>query len=64
MCESNAYIIGKDGSEELLMENVNYLKPDENGIVLRSLFGEEMTVDAAIREVNLTGHKIVLETRS
>jgi predicted RNA-binding protein len=60
MCESNAYLL-KDGKEELLMESVVLLKPNGDQIVLRSIFGEETTVQARLLEMNLTGHKIVLE---
>lgn len=62
MCESNAYLL-KDGKEELLMESVSFLQPKGDQIVLRSLFGEETTVQARLLEMNLTGHKIVLEGR-
>jgi predicted RNA-binding protein len=62
MCESNAYLL-KDGKEELLMESVGLLKANGDQIVLRSIFGEETTVQARLLEMNLTGHKIVLEGR-
>jgi len=61
MCESKAYLIDKDGNEELVMEDVSYLRPDGGRVLLRSIFGEEKTVQAKIREMNLTSHKIVLE---
>ena len=60
MCESNAYIM-RDGKEELVMESVGLVKPVRDGIVLRSIFGEQTTVKATIIEMNLTGHRIVLE---
>lgn len=60
MCESKAYLI-TDGKEELLMESVNFLKPDGDGILLRSIFGEQTTVRARLLEMDLTGHRIVLE---
>jgi predicted RNA-binding protein len=60
MCESSAYLI-KDGKEELLMESVNFLKPQGDRILLKSIFGEQTTVEARLREMDLTGHRIVLE---
>ncbi len=60
MCESNAYLL-KNGQEELIMESVDFLKPQGDKIVLRSIFGEETTVQARLLEMNLTGHKIILE---
>ncbi len=61
MCESNAYLVNEDG-EELIMENVDFLKPVGKNVVLRSIFGEERTVEASILELDLTKHRIVLET--
>lgn len=63
MCESNAYLI-KDGQEELIMESVDFLKPQGDAIILRSIFGEETTIRARLKEMNLTGHKIILESHS
>ena len=60
MCESNAYII-RDGAEHLIMESVGYLKPQDEMIVLRSIFGEETSIPARLHEMDLTGHRIVLE---
>lgn len=61
MCESSAYVMGDSGQEELLMESVGYVKQDGDKVLLRSIFGEELSVDARLREMNLTGHRIVLE---
>ncbi len=44
------------------MENVDFLKPVGKNVVLKSIFGEERTVEASIRELDLTKHRIVLET--
>jgi len=61
MCESAAYLLDRDGKEELVMENVDYLRPDGNKVLLRSIFGEEQTFEASIKELNLTAHRILLE---
>jgi len=60
MCESNAYVVG-NGGEELVMESVGLLKPQSDSVLLRSIFGEEKVVKARLIEMNLTGHRIVLE---
>lgn len=60
MCESNAYLM-RNGKEELVMESVDYLKPQGDTVVLRSIFGEEAIVRGHLLEMNLTGHKIILE---
>ncbi len=61
MCESNAYLV-RNGEEELLMESVDYLRLEKEGVILRSIFGEETRVDAIFREMNLTKRRIVLES--
>ncbi|MGC8659991.1 MAG: CooT family nickel-binding protein [Desulfomonilaceae bacterium] len=60
MCESNAYIL-KEGEEQLIMENVGSLVPTDGKIALKSIFGETMTVDGVLVEVDLIGHKIRLK---
>jgi len=63
MCESAAYIVTKDGNEELVMESVGLLRTDGNTIVLQSIFGEERSSEADLKEMNLVGHRIILEER-
>lgn len=60
MCEANAYII-KDGEEELLLERVDKIVPQENGVFLENIFGEQKTVNAEIKKMQLVDHKIILE---
>jgi len=62
MCESNAYLI-VNGQEELFMENVQYVKPQPDGVLLKSIFGDQTVVNAIIREMDLTAHRIVLEPK-
>ncbi|MDR1892717.1 MAG: CooT family nickel-binding protein [Oscillospiraceae bacterium] len=61
MCEANVYWLNDDGSEELLLEDVDKVKPTENGIVLESIFSERKVVKASIKEMALVSHKILLE---
>ena len=60
MCEANAYLL-KDGEEEMLLEDVDLLRPEGESIFLRSIFGEQKTVSARIKEIRLMDHKIILE---
>ena len=61
MCEANAYLIDS-GEETLVMENVDVLRPEGNGIYLQDIFGGQRTIKARIKELNLVDHKILLET--
>jgi len=60
MCEANAYI-EKDGQEELYLENVDVLKPEEGKIYMRNLFGEQKIFEGSIKEISLIKHKIILK---
>ena len=60
MCEANAYLV-KDGEEELVMESVDVLRPETNGIYLQDIFGGQRTIKARIKEMNLVDHRILLE---
>ncbi|MEW6067664.1 MAG: CooT family nickel-binding protein [Nitrospirota bacterium] len=62
MCEANAYIY-RDGKEELYLENVDILKPEEGKILLKSLFGEQKVFEGKIKEISLLKHRIVLEKK-
>jgi len=60
MCEANAYLL-RDGEEELIMKNVDILRPETNGIYLQDIFGGQRTIKGRIREMNLVDHRILLE---
>lgn len=61
MCEAIAYLL-KDGEEELLLEGVDLVEPEEDGrIKLVSIFGEQKLVQAKIKKMALVDHKIFLE---
>jgi len=61
MCESNAYILRED-KEELVMESVGSLVPVNGKITLKSIFGETISVDGELMEIDLIGHKIRLKS--
>ena len=61
MCEANAYLI-EGGEETLVMENIDILRPEGNGIYLQDIFGGQRTLKARIKEMNLVDHRILLET--
>lgn len=62
MCEANAYIF-ENGKEELYLENVDIMKPEEGKIYLKNLFGEQKVFEGEIKEISLLRHKIVLEKK-
>lgn len=60
MCEANAYL-RRGEQEELVLENVDRVVPQEDGILLEDIFGKRKVVKAKIKEMALVDHRIVLE---
>ena len=61
MCEANAYMI-KDGEETLLMESVDLVEPESDGTFrLVGIFGDQLTVKAKLKRMNLVDHRILFE---
>lgn len=63
MCEANAYII-RNGNEELYLESVDIMRPEDGRVYLRNLFGEQKTFEGTIREISLLKRRIILEDKS
>ena len=61
MCETNAYIEKNGGEEELFLENVDILRPEEGRIYMKNLFGEQRYFEGSIKEISLLKHKIILK---
>lgn len=61
MCEANAYIFRGD-KEELILESVDLVKPqDDGGFLLVDIFGSQKTIKGKLKEMNLVDHKIIFE---
>jgi predicted RNA-binding protein len=60
MCEANAYLL-KEGREELVLEDISILRPEQEGLYLQNIFGEQKRIKARIKELNLVDHRIILE---
>ncbi|HOV78897.1 MAG TPA: CooT family nickel-binding protein [Bacillota bacterium] len=61
MCEANVYLIDEKGDKILLLEAVDKLIPQEDGIFLENIFGQRKKVKAKIKEMALVEHDITLE---
>lgn len=60
MCEANAYLIDGD-NKQLIMEAVDTVEPDEGGLKLLSIFGDQKFVKATIHSLALVDHNIFLK---
>lgn len=61
MCEANAYLMEENGSESLLMEAVDKVEPDGDGIRLISIFGEQKFIKGKIHALSLVDHKVFIK---
>jgi predicted RNA-binding protein len=59
MCEASAYLItGND--QQLIMESVDTVEPEGQGLRLTSIFGDQKILKARILSLSLVDHKIFL----
>lgn len=65
MCEANAYIL-KGGEEELFLESVDIIEPDEASASYRlvTIYGDQKILKGRIRYMNLVNHKILFEAET
>ncbi|MEL7568615.1 MAG: CooT family nickel-binding protein [Dehalobacterium sp.] len=60
MCEANAYILNGE-QEELYLEKVDRVIPEDGHLILENIFGQKKIIKAHIKELALVDHKILLE---
>lgn len=61
MCEANAYILEGE-KERLIMESVDKVEPEEEGLRLVNIFGEQKFIKARVHSLALVDHKILLKS--
>ena len=59
MCEANAYLVEND-NERLIMEAVDKVDPEEDGLRLVNIYGEQKFIKARIHALSLVDHRILL----
>ena len=60
MCEANVYLI-EEKETKLIMEAVDTVEPEGDGIKLVSIFGDQKIIKARIHSLSLVDNKIYLE---
>ena len=60
MCEASAYLI-KGDKTELIMDAVDQVAPEEDGLRLTNIFGDQKFIKARIDSLSLVDHKIYLK---
>jgi predicted RNA-binding protein len=60
MCLSKAYF-ERNGDRELLLEEIASVTVEDNILILKTIFGEQKTIKASIRQIDFMTHSISLE---
>jgi len=60
MCEANAYLLAGE-EPTLVMEAVDTVEPEGDGIKLVSIFGDQKFIKARIHSLSLVDHKVFLK---
>jgi predicted RNA-binding protein len=59
MCEANAYVVDGE-TEQMIMEMVDKVEYEEEGLRLVNIYGEQKFINASIQALALVDHKIFL----
>ena len=60
MCLSKAYV-DRNGKRELLMEEIAFIKVEDEKLLLRTIFGEQKEIGANISEIDFLARSIILK---
>lgn len=61
MCEASAFLIEGD-NHKLIMEAVDTVEPEADGVRLVNIFGEQKLLNAQIYSLSLVDNKVFLKT--
>jgi predicted RNA-binding protein len=61
MCEANAYLIEGNDEPRLVMEAVDLIEPQDDGLRLVNIFGDQKFIRAQVHSLSLVDHKIYLK---
>ncbi|MDI6894046.1 MAG: CooT family nickel-binding protein [Bacillota bacterium] len=60
MCQSRVVTL-REGREEVVMDDVVTVRPQDDRLLLQDLYGQEKVIRARIKELQLMDHRIVIE---
>ncbi len=65
MCEANAYLLENNDrnteNQTMIMEAVDKVEPEDNGIRLVSIFGDQKFIKGYIHSLSLVEHKVFIK---
>ncbi len=59
MCEVKVYLL-KDGKEDLILESLDFLRDEQEKIVISNIIGEKKELKASFKEFDNSQGKIIL----
>jgi predicted RNA-binding protein len=62
MCEASAFLLDGD-TPKLIMEAVDTVEPEEDGVRLINIFGEQKFLNAQIHSLSLVDNKVFLRQK-
>ncbi len=62
MCEASAFLLEGD-NPKLIMEAVDTVEPEEDGVRLINIFGEQKFLNAQIYSLSLVDNKVFLRQK-
>ena len=62
MCEASAFLLEGD-NPKLIMEAVDTVEPEEDGVRLINIFGEQKFLNAQIHSLSLVDNKVFLRQK-
>ena len=60
MCQSAVFVKKKDGTQELVLDEVVVIRPEGDEIELMNILGDRKRIRARIEHIDLLKHKVVL----
>lgn len=64
MCEANVYMADESGEEKLYFESVDIITPEENGLFMKNIYGQQKNVHAKIKSMSLVNHRVIIQKLS
>jgi predicted RNA-binding protein len=61
VCQSNIFTVSAE-QEELFLEDVSHVAVTNGQVTMRTLFGEPVTLEGRIKEVDLVKNRILIAT--
>jgi len=60
MCLAKVYL-DRNGEKELLLEEVAVMEMEGGKLVIRTIFNEQKSIEANIRQIDFTNSNVILE---